>query len=276
MPSDDLKAADSHFAFGQNWASFANLIGQPEIDEAKRGLLTLVPPAELVGRSFLDIGCGSGLHVLAAAQLGAARLLATDIDTVSVETTRAVLTRFAVAVPWEARTISVFDLDPERDGRFDIVYSWGVLHHTGAMWEAVAKAAAMVAPGGLLVIALYRQIVLDAFWKVEKRWYSKASPTAQKVAQGVYMSAFRVAMLASGKGSFAQYVANYRSNRGMDFAHNVHDWLGGYPYESADPVDVQSHLKPLGFSPRTVVARGRELGLFGSGCDEFVFKREKR
>jgi len=273
LASDDLKAADSHFAFGKNWASYADLIGQPQIEEAKRGLLKLIPASDLAGRSFLDIGCGSGVHSLAAAQLGVSRLLATDIDTDSVATTRAVLTKFAVGAPWEAKAVSVFDLDPERDGRFDIVYSWGVLHHTGAMWEAIAKAAAMVAPGGLLAIALYRRIVFDPFWKLEKRWYSKASPGAQKLAQSAYISAYRLARSVRGKGSYQDFVANYRSNRGMDFAHDVHDWLGGYPYESASAREVESRLSALGFSARKVSARGRSLGVFGSGCDEYVYMR---
>ena len=53
----------------------------------------------------------------------------------------------------------MFDLDPKRLGTFDIVYSWGVLHHTGtgSLWEAADKAIAMVAPGGLLAIALYHR-----------------------------------------------------------------------------------------------------------------------
>ena len=120
----------THFDFGKNWSSYSELIGQPQIDEAKKGLLKLLTADELRGKSFLDIGCGSGLHALAAAQLGVSRIQAFDIDPDSVATTKVVLTRHAVAVPWQAEQVSVFDLDPQRHGRFDVVYSWGVLHHT--------------------------------------------------------------------------------------------------------------------------------------------------
>jgi 2-polyprenyl-3-methyl-5-hydroxy-6-metoxy-1,4-benzoquinol methylase len=118
----------------QNWASYSALIDEPQIEEAKKGLLKLIPAEEFKGRSFLDIGCGACLHALAAALLGVSRILAIDIDHDSVATSRAVLSNKNVAVPWRADTLTIFNLDPAREGTFDIVYSWGVLHHTGNMW----------------------------------------------------------------------------------------------------------------------------------------------
>jgi predicted RNA methylase len=99
MSTDDLKGAGSHFEFGKNWASYAKLIGDAEIGEAKKGLLKLVPAEDLAGGSFLDIGCGSGLHALAAAQLGVNRVLAVDIDADSVGTTKELLTQNSLTVP---------------------------------------------------------------------------------------------------------------------------------------------------------------------------------
>jgi hypothetical protein len=80
MSTDDLISADSYFDFRKNWASYAKLIGDPEIGEAKRGLRKLVPAKDLAGGSFLDIGCRSALHALAAAQLDVNRVPAVDID----------------------------------------------------------------------------------------------------------------------------------------------------------------------------------------------------
>ena len=273
VPKDDLKDASSHFAFGENWASYAALINDAAIAESKRGLLKLIPHEQLQGRSFMDIGCGSGLHALAAAELGVGRILAVDIDPVSVETTRKVLSTRAASVPWQAENVSVFDLDPSRFGTFDIVYSWGVLHHTGDMWAAVRKAAAMVAPRGLLALALYRSTYMDAFWKLEKRWYAHASPSAQRVAQRIYIAAYGLAWPVSGRGSFRDMVANYRSARGMDFYHDVHDWLGGYPYEAALAPEIDERLVALGFKAERVFARGKASGVLGSGCDEYVYRR---
>ena len=170
--------AESRFAFGDNWASYAKLVGEEQIESARQGLLKLLPAASFEGRSFLDIGCGSGLHALAAARLGVRHVLAIDLDQKSVATTEALLARHAGSVPWTVRRADVFDLQPRQHGRYDIVYSWGVLHHTGDVTEALGKAAALVAPGGHFAFALYRPTRLDRLWVAEKRWYAKAGPRA--------------------------------------------------------------------------------------------------
>ena len=273
MPTDDLKDASTHFAFGKNWASYARLIGDAEIEEARKGLTKLVPAEDLAGRSFLDIGCGSGLHALAAGSCGVGHILAVDVDADSVATTREVLQRRQVPVPWKAEKISVFDLDPAEQGTFDVVYSWGVLHHTGAMVEAITKAARMTRPGGLFAFALYRSTRSDRLWIAEKKWYAHAAPALQKMARGIYIAAFAAAFTAR-RGNFRRHVANYRSSRGMDWYHDVHDWLGGYPYEAILAPDVEILMRKLGFEPVRVFARPMTTGLLGSGCDEYVYRRK--
>lgn len=267
----NLKTADSHFAFGKNWASYATLIGDSQIGEATKGLLKLIPAEEFQKRSFLDIGCGSGLHALAASRLGVARITAVDIDADSVATTRHVLAGRNLDTPWHTEQISVFNLDPGQLGTFDIVYSWGVLHHTGSMWEAVAKAAAMVAPNGLLAIAIYRKTRMDAFWKIEKRLYAHAPGFIQALVRKIYVALYR---FAKG-GEFRDFVNNYRSSRGMDFHHDVHDWLGGYPYETALAPEIDDYLGRLGFRAERIFARPLTTGILGSGCDEYVYRRER-
>jgi len=271
----DLRNLETHFAFGKNWASYATLIDKAQIDEAKKGLLRLIAPADLEGKSFLDIGCGSGLHALGAIQLGIGRLMAIDIDPDSIATTRALLSNNDVSVPWLVEAKSVFDLDPDRHGLFDTVYSWGVLHHTGSMWEAVNKAASMVAPNGLLVIALYRRTYMDWFWKIEKRLYAHAPRFIQRLVSAGYIGAFRLASLLTGR-NFRAYVSSYKNFRGMDYFHDVHDWLGGYPYETAAAAEVETKLAMLGLKAERVFARPTSLGLFGSGCDEYVYRLRDR
>lgn len=266
--------ASTRFAFGDNWASYAALVDEERLAEAERGLVRLLGPDGLRGRTMLDIGCGSGLHAAAAGRLGAARIVAVDLDSWSVETTRAVLTRHAPLVSSEVRQADVFDLDPATAGHFDLVYSWGVLHHTGAMGEALGRAAAMVAPGGLFAFALYRRTRLCGVWRREKRWYAAARPSAQAMARRIYVALLRAKFAMTG-GDFRTYVANYQSARGMDFRHDVHDWMGGYPYESISPAEVDGRMRTLGFEHVRSFTQTASLGLFGSGCDEYVYRRSR-
>ncbi|MFT6671993.1 MAG: 2-polyprenyl-6-hydroxyphenyl methylase/3-demethylubiquinone-9 3-methyltransferase [Afipia broomeae] len=275
MSNEHLKKVDTHFAFGKNWASYSKLIDEPQIEQAKKGLLKLIPAEEFEGRSFLDIGCGSGLHALAAARLGAGRIVGVDIDPDSVNTAKNVLSSRNLETPWHIENTSVFDLDPKVLGTFDIVYSWGVLHHTGSMWEAVNKAAAMVSPNGLLAVALYRTTYMDPFWKFEKRLYSGAPAFVQECLKSSYIGAFRLANMIKRREDFQSYVKNYKSIRGMDFDHDVHDWLGGYPYETALAPEVDRWLTNLGFKAERVFARPKSSGVPSSGCDEYVYRLQK-
>lgn len=259
------------FAFGENWSSYATTINEAAVVAAKEDLKRLLGEGEIKGKRLIDIGCGSGLHALAARRLGASDVLAVDVDPISVETARKVIETHA---PGAARfeRASVFDLSPSNTGTFDVVYSWGVLHHTGDMNRAIECAARLVAPGGLFALALYRKTLLCGFWKHEKRWYAGASPRIQAFVRNNYISLLRLAFLVTRR-DFKTYVAEYRSKRGMDFAHDVQDWLGGYPYESIRPEAVDEQMTALGFRRvRSFVRRGG-LGLFGSGCDEFVYRR---
>ena len=269
----DLLRQESHFAFGKNWASYASLVTEAEIAEAVAGLRRLAGD-DLAGRRFLDIGVGSGLHALAALRLGAPEVVSFDIDPDSVATARTLLETHAPSgARWRVEERSVFDADPASLGRFDVVYSWGVLHHTGDMDRALRTAAALVAPGGRFVFALYRRTRLCWLWKIEKRWYATAGERAQRRARGVYVALMRLLH----PRSFATHVATYRSHRGMDFEHDLHDWMGGWPYESISPADVDRLMQGLGMRRVRAFAQegGTPLGLSGSGCDEYVYERPR-
>ena len=270
--SKDLLAQESHFEFGKNWASYAKLITESQIDIAVAELQRLLG-GRLDGKRFLDIGCGSGLHSLAALRLGASEVVAVDIDPDSVETTRRVLGEHAAAGSWRTLKVSVFDLDPKALGDFDVVYSWGVLHHTGALYRAVPLAAAMVRPGGQFAFALYRKTLFCWLWTLEKRWYAHANPGGQKAARAVYLALFRVACVLRLR-SYKRYAAEYRAQRGMDMFHDIHDWMGGWPYESIFPGQVERLMRSLGFKATRNFARPWfSVGVFGSGCDEYLYSR---
>ena len=275
MSNAALRAVASHFEFGKNWQSFATTITAESLIEAKAGLAKLFPGDELTGASFFDIGCGSGLSMLAAKELGAASVHGVDIDPHSVRASQTVLTAHRPEGGWGCEVKSVFDLAPETDGRHDIVHSWGVLHHTGDMWPAIEKAAALVKPGGLFALALYRKTPLCEFWTWEKRLYTNApAPVGMALRLG-YMALYVAGLIATGRNPFA-YIRSYRSNRGMDWRHDVHDWLGGYPYQSTTPQEVAAFLDRLGFAMvRSFEKPAAVKGLFGTHCDEFVAIRTR-
>lgn len=273
----DLTAADTHFEFGKNWQSYASLVGDAEIDEAIAGLRRLLRVDSLEGKSFFDVGCGSGIHALAALRMGASRVVAVDIDPDSVAATKGVLARHAPGRDADVRLASVFDLNLSDHFGFDVVYSWGVLHHTGRMQDAMQRAAALVRGGGLFAFALYRRTWCCPLWKIEKRWYLHAGESSRRVARSAYAALVRVGLVASGR-RFDEYLHGYAStNRGMEFWHDVHDWLGGYPYESISPRAVDELLAKWGF---THIARSirndlfARSGVLGSGCDEYLYRRD--
>jgi 2-polyprenyl-6-hydroxyphenyl methylase/3-demethylubiquinone-9 3-methyltransferase len=270
-PKRDLA---SHFEFGRNWSEYAELIDAQRIDQAIRGLERLAGRTALEGRSFLDIGCGSGLHSLAALHLGAARVLAVDLDPHSVATARQVLSQNAPEREWEVREKSVFDLDPQQLGTFDVVYAWGSLHHTGAMYDAWTRAAGMVAPGGILIVAVYRKTRLCRLWKIEKWLYTKSPAWIQRCLRAAFVAAMRLAFFLTRR-DFRKYRESYgQAYRGMNYEHDVHDWLGGYPYESVSPTEADRFRQSLEFVRVRLFVEGRtRLGLFGSGNDEYVWQR---
>jgi 2-polyprenyl-6-hydroxyphenyl methylase/3-demethylubiquinone-9 3-methyltransferase len=268
MTGKDLLRAESHFEFGKNWSDYSRLIDQFAVQEAEKGILALIPAEAIRGAAWLDIGSGSGIHSLAAARLGAAEVTAVDIDADSVATTTRVLAENGVQARTERR--SVFELD--RLGEFDIVYSWGVLHHTGAMWRAVRCAAERVKPGGILAIALYQKTPLCGAWTREKELYTAAPEPVRMAVRAVYVAAYCINALARGQNPF-RHIRDYKSSRGMSFLHDVHDWLGGFPYESATPEETDTFVRALGFE-RLSVREGRPgRGYLGTGCAEYVYRK---
>jgi 2-polyprenyl-6-hydroxyphenyl methylase/3-demethylubiquinone-9 3-methyltransferase len=272
-PHEKSRELATHFRFGKNWQSFLHTVSNQSIREAERGLQRLFPNGELNGRRFFDIGCGSGLSMLAASRLGAASVRGIDIDPECVAAARSLLSKYLPEGKWIISESSVFDLLPEHDGTYDIVYSWGVLHHTGDVWAALTKAAAMVGQNGLMATALYRKTPCCSLWTSEKKMYARLPRAFQWIIRSLYKAAYVSGLVMTGRNP-ATYINNYKSSRGMDWSHDIHDWLGGYPYESVEPSKVISHLEALGFSAKLIFEHPAVLhGLFGTHCDEFVFKK---
>lgn len=269
----DLTGVDSHFEFGRNWQGYVEIVTEEEITRAVESLRRLFPNGSLQGKNFLDIGCGSGMTMLAAKRLGAVKCTGYDIDENSVKAAKTLLARYEPDLAWEVGLKSVFGFNSDDQAEFEVVHSWGVLHHTGDMWRAIEAAAKLVAPGGVFALAIYRKSPFCSIWRVEKKLYTQAGETVKKFYRGLYKALYLAGILATGRSPF-RYLENYKQERGMDWGHDVHDWLGGFPYESATAEEIGERLNSLGFTlVREFTHKPRLGGLFGTHCDEFVFRR---
>lgn len=255
------------YDFGRNWSELASRFDDSNVNQAKVDLARLV--GDLQGKTFLDIGCGSGLHSAAALKLGAKRVYAVDYDTDCVSTTKAVLERFAAGHDWQVRRGDVLDRSTLPQETFDIVYSWGVLHHTGSMWKAIENAASSVKPGGRFCMALYLKTPFCGAWAVEKKLYAQNN-WLRPLIKWPYIGAFLLAK-AIRTGDAVSYVRNYKNGRGMEFLVDVDDWLGGYPYESVEPAELERFMTKLGFKMQEQFGTQAGSGLFGTGCGEWRF-----
>ena len=268
-------AQGERFEFGKNWAKFLSLINEQRIVEAERSLMRMLECESLAGKSFLDIGSGSGLFSLAARRLGA-RVHSFDFDPHSVACTGELRRRyFKDDLSWTVESGSALDVEYiKRLGQFDIVYSWGVLHHTGQMWQALDNARLPVKPRGKLFIAIYNDTGSQSVrWVSIKRTYNRlprflrppfallaVSPDEIK---NVLRSAFTLRF-----GDYVRSWTKYDQNRGMNHWRDIVDWVGGYPYEFAKPDAIFDFYRERGFSLAKLRCGG------GLGCNEFVFVRD--
>lgn len=265
-------AAPAQPASADDGAAYARTVDEAAIRHAEAALSKLLGGSDLAGCSFLDIGCGFGVHALAAARLGARSILAIDLDPQSVAISRALLEAHRVGVRWQVEEINLFDLDSAKVGPFDVVHSWGALQSTGQLLAALSHAASLTAPGGLLILGLYRRTLLDGFWMREKRWYSGTSPRLRKLAQNCFLALLRVRLAARGR-SLDAYRRRYRSRRGASLSQDVNFWLGSHPYEPISAAEVNTVLTRTGFKGVRRSTSGPRLGLLGSDCNEYVYRR---
>jgi 2-polyprenyl-3-methyl-5-hydroxy-6-metoxy-1,4-benzoquinol methylase len=267
-------ATPSRFGFGRNWRNFSEDIDENRIRTAERSLTTMLGADDLHGRSFLDVGCGSGLFSLAATRLGAERVRSFDYDPDSVATTEALRAKYAPEANWTIERGDATDRAYcESLGTFDVVYSWGVLHHTGAMWQAMENVTASVADGGVLFIAIYNdQGRKSNRWRIVKKLYNRLPALAQPPYVATVMLPYELRTIASAlvRRRFRSYVADWTKGyeRGMSRWHDMRDWVGGYPFEVAKPEEIFEFCRDHDFELLELKTAGG-----GLGNNQFVFRR---
>jgi 2-polyprenyl-6-hydroxyphenyl methylase/3-demethylubiquinone-9 3-methyltransferase len=265
-------AGGGRFEFGKNWARFLAQVGEDRIRRAEQSLSLMLERESLSGLSFLDIGSGSGLFSLAARRLGA-EVHSFDFDTNSVACTRELRRRyFPEDIHWKVEQASVLDrsyLDSLPG--FDIVYSWGVLHHTGQMWTALDNAQRLVRPGGQLFIAIYNdQGTPSRRWrKVKKLYNALPAPLRVIVTWPCFLHLWwRPIVKDLLRGRPGRSFRDYTGLRGMSVWTDLIDWVGGYPFEVARPEQILDFYRQRGFILTKMTTEGGSLG-----CNEFVFRR---
>ena len=254
------------FQFGRNWVAYSSeALTVERINQARADFSALLRDVPVKGNTFLDIGFGQGLSLCLAAEMGAVPT-GVDIDSDNEIALSSTIKLFSELERPKTIVGSILDdqvlKNLEGRGGFDIVHSWGVLHHTGNLGLALSNACRLVKPGGHLVIAIYNHHFSSPIWKLVKWTYCQLPEVGRALLIGLlYPPLFLATWLLTGKHPYA-------SRRGMSFYHDVVDWVGGYPYEYAAAAKVQKLVEDKGFR-----LLRQEKAKVPTGNNEFIFQR---
>jgi SAM-dependent methyltransferase len=254
------------FSFGENWKNFLDTVSEEQIKSAIGDITEWVEENKISGKKILDIGSGSGIHSYAFYILGAEKVDSFDHDPNSVEATRILWKKSGEPENWSVFQGSILDESfVEMLSKYDIVYSWGVLHHTGNMWNAIANATSLVNKTGYFWISIYTKGPNYQTQLKLKRTYNSASAVKKRFMEYKFILYLMMDRMRSLKNPIKW---NERKTRGMDTYHDIVDWLGGLPYEVASVDEIVNFCGALGFHLERV--KSAQEG----DCSIYLFKRD--
>jgi SAM-dependent methyltransferase len=253
------------FDFGKNWEEYSNnALDETSLKEAENSLAELLGPDGLSGKSFLDVGSGSGIFSIAAARNGSTKIIGLDVNPKCIEVAvKNAQVYLKGSTKPEFVLLSVLNNDGINElGKFSIVYAWGSLQFTGAMYKAIENTAGCVEDGGTFVLAVYNKHFTSPIWKIIKKIYN-ISPELIKRFMVYFFSVliYIAKYIVTGSNPLKQ-------RRGMNFFYNVIDWLGGYPYEYASVDEIKTFVGKLGFETVKMIPPD-----VPTGCNEFILKK---
>ena len=254
------------FSFGKNWVNYLKKANSNSLKKASKSIEDLFNYTKLNNVNFLDVGCGSGIFSLAARKNNMS-VTSFDFDKFSVQATQSLKNKyFKDDLNWKVMQGSILDLDflKKFKYKFEYVYSWGVLHHTGNMMESFENISTLVKDKGFLIISIYNdQGILSRYWLVVKKLYN--SNIIFRFLIILFHFPYFMILRPIKKIILDRQIID---SRGMIFWYDYLDWLGGYPFEVAKPKDVISFFKKRGFNiKKTLTTKGK------LGCNEFIFQK---
>jgi len=273
------------FSFGRNWKNYINnVVNEKVIGEAKESLLKYLPVEEYKGKTFIDIGCRSGLFSLSALMLACEKVISFDIDENSIEAAKMLKEKFSYLIPKKGKNWDIFQGDimdetlvNKLSSQGDIVYSWGVLHHAGNMWKAIENALKLVKNNVYFIVSIYNYAPSSEFWLKVKKFYNN-NPILQPFLIFLY-GGYNILRFIIEKKTL-----RLRKERGMHVFYDAIDWLGGLPYEFACFDEIKDYVEKFGFkllkAPiKLPCGKNKKVGILGklrtkdTGCNEFVFQK---
>jgi SAM-dependent methyltransferase len=256
------------FSFGANWQKLIGRLSQEQVQHATDSVASSFGSEQVAGRRFVDVGCGSGLFSLGALKLGASQVVSIDVDPNAIACATELKRKEGNPANWAIRAGSILDASFIRTFEpADLVFSWGVIHHTGAMWTAFENLLLLVRPSGLLRVAIYNRPRKPGLQLALKRSYNRAPRRLRPLMVAGYGSVLLTLLAVNGRNP-VRYVSEYGSrSRGMDFWRDVEDWLGGLPFEYASPDEVRKFAENSEFQVEDELVRSP------GGCNEYLLRR---